>query len=145
MKPVAAVVITAAVAVGTAGVGGASVDATGSKKQFCKTALGLGSDITTAPSLNGLAKKDAAKFQKSFKKLASQAPTAALAKASTTIAGVYGKLAAGKKFTDITSGQAKAYASAFAKFGLYVGTKCVAAEIPNISLPNITLPKIPGG
>jgi hypothetical protein len=145
MKPVAAVAISAAVAVGTMGVSAASVDAKGTKKQYCKTALHLGSDIQTSPDPSGLSKKNAASLEKSFKKLAKQAPTGALQKASTTIANFYGKIADGDSFQDISSSTAKAYAKAYLTFGTYVATKCVAAAIPDITLPDITLPKLPGG
>ena len=141
MKPVAAVAISAAVALGTVGVSAASVDATGTKKQFCKSAL----HIKGTPDPSGISEKSAASLEKQFKKLAKQAPTSSLANASTTIAKFYGKIANGDNISDTSSSAAKSFAKAYLKFGSYVATKCVADAIPDITLPDITLPKIPGG
>jgi hypothetical protein len=137
----AVVAISAAVAVGTMGIGAASVDAKGTKKQFCKSAL----HIQGTPDPSGISEKSAASLEKQFKKLAKQAPTSALANASTSIAKFYGKIADGADVSDTSSSAAKSYAKAYLKFGAYVATKCVADAIPDITIPTITLPKLPGG
>ena len=138
-KPMAALAISAAVVVGTMGVSAASVDAKGTKKQYCKSALKIGSNITPSFNPKGLPKKDAAKLEKSFTKLAKLAPTTSLRKSTLTMAHFFGRIADGDSAKELAK-DAGAYGKASAKWATYLATQCVSVSIPDITLPDITLP-----
>ena len=139
LKTIALAAIAAATIVGTVGVSAASVDAKGTKKQFCNAAVKVGSDIKTSANPSAYGKKAAAKLEKSFHKLEAKAPTTALKKAVAEISDFYGQIADGDSASEIAD-SAEDYAKAAAKFATYLATKCISTQLPKITLPDITLP-----
>ena len=65
-KTIALVAICGATIVGTTAVSAASVDAKGTKKQFCNTAVKVGNDIDPSTDPSAYDEKAAAKLEKSF-------------------------------------------------------------------------------
>ncbi|HEY8218004.1 MAG TPA: hypothetical protein VIH82_12785 [Acidimicrobiia bacterium] len=138
-KTVAVVAICAAMIVGTIAMASASVDAKGTKKQFCSAALKVGTGISPSGSPTGIAKKAAAKLEKAFHKLEAKAPTTSLKNAVATMSDFYGRIADGDSASDLAEDAAD-YAKAALKFSAYLTTKCISTKIPDITLPDITLP-----
>ncbi len=134
-----ALALSAVMVVGTAGVGGASVDAKGTKAKFCKQAANVGEDATSAG--DDISEESAAKLEKQLNKLSKQAPSKNLQSATKEMASYFGKIADGD-IDDITAEEAKDFGVAAGTFGIYVTTKCITEAIPDITLPDITLPDI---
>jgi hypothetical protein len=132
----AALAISAAVIVGTMGVSAASVDAKGTKKQFCKAAVKVGSNIRPSSNPTGTSKKASAKLEKSFHQLEAKAPTSSLKNAVATMSDFYGRIADGDDLQDI-AGDAVAYGKAAVKFTKYLTTKCISVSIPDVSVPTL--------
>jgi hypothetical protein len=138
-KTIALAAICGATIVGTVAVSAASVDAKGTKKQFCNAAVKVGSNIKPSANPSAYGKKAAAKLEKSFHNLEAKAPTSALKNSVATISDFYGQIADGDSAGDIAD-NAKDYAKAAVKFTTYLTTKCISTQIPDITLPDITLP-----
>ena len=134
-----ALALSAVMVVGTAGVGGASVDTKGSKAKFCKQAAKVGEDATS--SGDDISEEAAGKLEKQLNKLAKQAPSKNLKSATEEMADYFGKIADGD-IEDISAEEAKDFGVASGTFGVYVTTKCITEAIPDITLPDITLPDI---
>jgi hypothetical protein len=131
--------LSAVMVVGTAGLGGASVDAKGSKAKFCKQAAKVGEDATS--SGDDISEEAAAKLEKQLDKLAKQAPSKNLESATKEMADYFGKIADGD-IEDISAEEAKDFGIATGTFGVYVTTKCLTDAIPDITLPDISLPDV---
>jgi hypothetical protein len=141
-KPLAALAIGAAMIVGTVGVSAASVEAKGTKKQFCKAALKVGSNIGTSVDPSGVDEQAAAKLEKGFHKLEAKAPDKSLKKSVATMSDFFGQIADGDSASDLAE-SGTAYGKAALKFSTYLATKCVSVALPDISLPDISLPDLP--
>jgi hypothetical protein len=129
--------------VGTAGVGGASVETKGNKAKFCKQVGKLGEDVTqTAPDASTISEETAADLEKAFNKLSKSAPSGKLKTATSNIADFYGQLADGEDVTDVDSGDAEDFAESYANFGTYIATKCLDILIPDVTLPDISIPDV---
>ena len=137
-KTIALVAICGATVVGTTAVSAASVDAKGTKKQFCNAAVKVGNDIDPSTDASAYGKKAAAKLEKSFAKLEAKAPNSSLKNAVSTISDYFGAIADGDN--DELADSGAAYGKAIAKFATYLATKCVSTQIPDITLPDIELP-----
>jgi hypothetical protein len=138
-KTIALAAICGATIVGTAAVSAASIDAKGTKKQFCNAAVKVGSDIEPSADPSSYDEEAAAKLEKSFHKLEAKAPNNGQKNAVADISDFYAEIADGDA-GDISSGEAKAYAKAVTKFAAFLATQCVSTQIPDITLPDITLP-----
>jgi hypothetical protein len=138
-KTIALLAICGATVVGTMGVGSASVAEKGTKKQFCKAAVKVGSDIKPSANPSAYSKKAAAKLEKSFHALESKAPTTSLKNAVADISDFYGQIADGDSASELAD-SAEDYGKAAVKFATYLTTKCVSVSMPDITLPDITLP-----
>lgn len=135
--------MSAVMVVGTAGVGGASVPAKSAKK-FCKQAVKVSDDITPS-SAQQLDEDQAAELETAFNKLTKAAPTKDIKQATKTMAGYFGEIADGTDPEDISASDYEDFGIAAGKFGLYLTTKCIAAQLPDITLPDlpdITLPDL---
>ena len=138
-KAIALVAICGATVVGTTAVSAASVDAKGTKKQFCKAALKVGNNIDPSGDPSDYDEKAAAKLEKSFAKLESRAPTQSMKNTVSTISNYFGAIADGD--TDEIADNSSDYGKAFARFTTYLATKCIEIpDIPDITLPDISLP-----
>jgi hypothetical protein len=137
-KAIALAAICGVTIVGTVAVSGASVDAKGTKKQFCNAAVKVGNDIDPSTDPSGYGKKAAAKLEKSFAKLEAKAPNSSLKNAVSTISDYFGAIADGDN--DELADSAEDYGKAITRFATYLATKCVSTQIPDITLPDISLP-----
>jgi hypothetical protein len=116
-----------------------------SQDTYCKAVLKLGDDVQQPdPNATEIPVGTAADLEKAFKTVAKAAPSKAIKKQDLTIAAYYGKVADGTSVADISAKEAEAYGKAYAKFGLYVATKCVASSIPDVTLPGGGKVEIPG-
>jgi hypothetical protein len=137
-KTIALAAICGATIVGTTAVSAASVDAKGTKKQFCKAAVRVGANIEPSTDPSDYDEEAAAKLEKAFNKLEAKAPTNALKNAVADISDYFGAIADGD--TDELADTAEDYGRAFTRFAGYLATKCISTQLPDITLPDITLP-----
>ena len=91
-KPLFVAALAVGMVAGLASTGSASVS--DSKKSYCAGFLELGQDVTQPdPDSSSIPRETAADLEDNFRKLAKQAPTKSLKKATKTIAEWYGEIA----------------------------------------------------
>lgn len=138
--------VSAALVVGTMSPGGASVQARGNKKKFCQQSVKINGDSSPEDlAAEEITRRRAAELEKSFKKLAKQAPTVKLSNTMKQLAGYFAQIADGAKPTEFSSEQAQAFGNALKDWALYFTRNCLSEIIPDITLPelpDITLPDL---
>ena len=138
-KTIALAAICGATIVGTVAVSAASVDAKGTKKQFCNAAVKVGTTSIRRPIRVTTTKKAAAKLEKSFDEARGEGAEQRAEERSGRPLRLLRPIADGDA-GDSRRDEAKAYGKAVTKFATYLATKCVSTQIPDITLPDITPP-----